>query len=247
MAKKSNKHGTKHQRAVPKSTLNQIGEEIRFELRSIVRQNNHLLRPISCFQPIEGVPEGQPRYRVMFDTNPPKPIRGMKVRVNTIRVPDEQMVDDVLNYAKSVWHLKDRLKLWIACVGMTLDVEGCASNDMHLMVCSDLANRKKHGESRNRSGCYPRLNEQIELDTSQSGLLEFYYNGVRREKELIVSKPVPIPYRIEIQKDDGTVLSDNAVIYLTEAFRTFLKIIDAIGFWENDPESEDVRLLCSML
>ena len=231
---------------VPKPTIEQAEREIKFELRSIIRQRDHLRRPISFFQTIDNVPQDQPRYRVIFDTSSPKPISGLKISSKLIRLPDEKIIDDVLNYAKSIWHLKDGLKSWVKLKSISCDIEKIVSNNMFLMICSDLANRKKHGQSKNRSGVYPKLKEEVEFDTSQNGVLEFYYNGRRKEKELIVSNRVPIPYRVEILKEDGTVFSDNAVMYLTKAFYSFLPVIDKIDFWGNDPESKEIRLLINM-
>ena len=51
----------------PKITPEKIAEDIRIELRSILRQKQELSRPINCFKLINSVPEGKPRHYVVFD------------------------------------------------------------------------------------------------------------------------------------------------------------------------------------
>lgn len=204
----------------------EVLKEILQELRSIVRQREHLLRPINMFQTIESIPEDKPRHRVVFDTRPAKPIKGLMVGAKRIKLPDEKIIDDVLGYAKSVWHLKDRLGLWSTLRRSEFDIEEIINKSMELMVCSDLANRKKHGRSDNRSGFYPKLNVEVEFDTSKNGVLEFFYNGVLREKELLVTNRVPISYKVEILKENGNVLSNDAVEYISQAFNRVLPIVE---------------------
>ncbi len=228
----------------PVFTLDQIADEIKLELRSIIRQRNSLLVPIIPSQVINGVPDGQPKYRAVFDRMPLQPITGLKIKATIITLFDEKIIDDVLHYAQSVWHLKDRLNLWVKLKNIGYNIEEAVQNNMNLMICADLANRKKHGRSENRSGFAPKLNEKIEFDTSKNGLIEFYCDWNRMEKELIVSNPTPIPFRAEILKDDNTVFSDNAVIYITQAFLYWLEILEKMCFWENDVESKEIRWMC---
>jgi hypothetical protein len=54
----------------------------------------------------------------------------------------------VFELAKSVWQLKDRLKLWVKAQGLAVDVEGHAMANPNLLVCADLANWKKHVRTR---------------------------------------------------------------------------------------------------
>jgi hypothetical protein len=203
---------------VKKNTRNitpaSILEEIYMELRGIVRQRSHLRRPIDMFMPIKSVPEGQPRFRVVFDTCPPKIIRGLKIPGTKLKLPDEKIADDVINYAKSVWHLKDRLKIWTKLNECNLDIEKYAEKNINLMVCADLANKKKHGCSSNRSGFDPSLNIEIEFDTSKNGLLELFYKGSLREKELLVSIPVTCsPKTVPVESSGSYLLAakDNSL------------------------------------
>ena len=180
-----------------KLSPNQIAEEICTELRSIIRQQNSLRRPFELFQPIENRPESGPKYCVVFDNHPPREVSGLKFGSRHITIPDERVHDDVLRFGQSVWQLKDRLKQWANIQKIETDIEFIANESIHLRVCSDLANKKKHGGSRNRSGLFPRLS-LVTLDASKSGALELLYGGLKKEKELLVTKCVPIPYRVEI-------------------------------------------------
>jgi len=206
-----------------------IVNEVGIELRSILRQNKLLKAPICHFQPLSNIPKNEPKYQVVFDKLPPKKIKGLKTKVNKIKMPDEKISDDVLNFAQSVWHLKDRLKLWARSNNISFDVEKTISESFPLLVCSDIANRKKHGGADNRSGISPRLDDTIEFDTSQNGTIEFSTEGIWNQKELIVTKPSPIPWKVKILKKDKSIFSNNAVEYIFEAFKYWIPIIDKLG------------------
>jgi len=240
MAKKRNRKKT------AKVSPNIMLEQIYTELRSIVRQRSHLRRPINGFVLIEGIPEGQPRFRVAFDSCPRKNIKGLKVFVEKLVLPDEKIIDDVLAFAKSIWHLRDRLIIWTKLKNSDLDIRKYAKENVNLMICADLANKKKHGRAENRSGFNPELKIEIEFDTSRNGVLEFFYDGLLREKELLVSIPEPIPYRVEILRGDGNSLADDAVNFISEAFDYWKLILDDIDIFKQDSAvSKELKLLLS--
>src|SRR4051794_23438781 len=97
----------------------QIAGEVRVELRSILRQNEDLRAPFSWFGIIEGKREGEPRFTVLFDQGPRRVVQGLRLGgLLTLRRPDERIMDRVFELAKSVWQLKDRLKLWVKAQGL---------------------------------------------------------------------------------------------------------------------------------
>jgi len=223
--------------------IEEIAREIRVELRSILRQEQALKRPIEHFQELSNIPKDTPRYRVIFDTSPLKAAKGLRIKIQKLRLPDENITENVLSFAKSIWHLKDRLKLWVSSNLLNVKIENIAKKSTPLLVCSDLANRKKHGKLKNiRTNFCPVLGDTVEFDTSKNGVLEFYYNGKMKEKELFVSIPEPIPWHIQILKKDGSVFSENAVEYISSAFIDWLPAIQKINVLGDDPESNEIKI-----
>jgi len=191
------------------------------------------------FQEMPDRPAGHPTFRVAFDNFPPKTIHGLIHRTNTITMPDEHIIDNVLNFAQSIWHLKDRLDAWSKGTSRPFDAKKIYSQSLHLLVCSDLANSKKHGRSDDRSKLSPHLKPEIELDTSKSGLLELFYDGTRKEKELYVTNPSPILYKVKIFGKQKKIIADNAVAYLFEAFKLWIPAIKQLDVLQvGCPESE---------
>ncbi len=86
-----------------------IAAEIRTELRSILRVERDLYVPIQRFESFKD-DDGQDRYYVMFDMHPRRRIKGLKLGgTKEVNLPDEAIFDRVYEFAKAVWHLKDRL------------------------------------------------------------------------------------------------------------------------------------------
>jgi hypothetical protein len=227
---------------VIRPTPEQILKGIHAELRSIVRQRNNLIQPIKTFSLRPYTPKGKPCYYVDFDNNPRRDIRGLCAPLKTIRLPDEKIQDEVLQLAQSVWHIKDRLKQWVELKNLSLDIEKLAESSVPLQVCADLANRKKHGRFENRSGLYPWL-DKVSFDTSKNGLVELFYDGSSKEKELLVTNPVPIAYTVDILVGDGKKSLGNAVDYIGQAFNFWLPIIRQIGIFTDDPEGKKLHIL----
>jgi hypothetical protein len=161
---------------------------------------------------------------------------------NELRQPDERIFDKVFEFAKSVWQLKDRLKLWVKAQGMSIDIEAGANKSQHLLLCADLANWKKHGENKNRSGMAPRIS-LVTFDTSRNGALELYHDGASKHDELIVEKDVPIPYRVDVIGNGGALQLGNAVDLIQRGFEDWLPVIQATGILSaTDRETAHLRV-----
>jgi len=210
------------------------------ELRSILRQRNNLRRPINKFTPAPPLEDGKPRFYVMFDNTPPRRISGPKLQTEMIQLPDERIQDAVLNLAQSVWHLKDRLNIVIRTKNKSVSVDSVINNNIELQVCADLANSKKHGALGTRSGLFPKLG-LVTFDMSKSGVLEFFYKGDAKQKVLIVSNPVPIPYHVDIISDNGNKTLGNSVNYIWEAFKHWWPLISDLDILSSCAEGKFLK------
>ena len=223
------------------ASIDQLAKEIRAELRSIVRQRDELSKPLDAFGEVVDLPLGEPRFCVMFDAKPRRKVHGLQARMPTLTLPDERISDQVMEFAKSVWQLKDRLKLWVKAHGLSTDIEGEANKSSDLLVTADLANWKKHGENKNRSGLNPRTTE-VRFDTSKNGVVELYYDGASKEKELLVTVPEPIPYWVDVVADGGPNVLGNAVDIISAAFAYWLPLIQTLGILKGtDRETEHLN------
>lgn len=223
------------------SRRDKLAAEIRSELRSILRQLGDLRQPISRFEPLPHPKEGQPGYYVHFDDRPRRQIKGLRFRSNYVDLPDERISDMFFSAAKAIWHLKDRLHQWCRLTGVQIDVEGFAKQCPELLVCADLANWKKHGRHDNRSGHNPRLG-LVKFDTSQSGAIELFHEGATKEKELLVSQPVPLHFSAPVLSGIGDTEIGGAMTILLAAFDYWKPLITQIGALVNDDrESSALR------
>jgi hypothetical protein len=216
-------------------------DEIRTELRSILRQKEDLHRPLEWFGLDESRPEGDPRYYILFDQNPRLVITGIRLGgLGKLTIPDERIIDRIYDYAKSVWHLKDRLKTWAKIGCSSVNVEAKASKSRNLLICADLANWKKHGDlDKPRSGLEPCI-RAVTFDTSQSGGIEQYYDGATKRQEVLVAKNVPIPYHAEVVGTSGSL--GDAVQIIDQAFQDWLPVIQSLGvLTAGDKESDYLR------
>jgi len=211
-----------------KRSPEKIGREIKSELRSILHNLCELLRPIDRFSTSPDRPAGVPRHFVCFDNARHFDVTGLRKNILEMRFPVETITDRVALLAASVWHLKDRLNHYAKATNANVDSDAWANNSRNLQICGDIGNHKKHGHNQNRSGMSPQLVPEIIFDTSHSGLLEFYYNGATKQRELLVSNPVPIPYRVDIADGAGTVIGDAATI-IRAGFNHWLPLIGQLG------------------
>jgi hypothetical protein len=177
---------------------------------------------------------------------------GLRMGVKQLVRPDERLDDFVYGFAGSLWHLKDRLRQWCAAAGRPDRIEEDANGSADLLVCADLVNRKKHGKNDNRSGLDPWVGPPI-LDTSQSGVVEFLYDGAWKETTLVVSEPNPIPYRIDILRNAGErreqeASLDSEALRIGSSSEIFLRalvhwcpLIDNLEVLQDDSESAALR------
>ncbi|MBU0640770.1 MAG: hypothetical protein KKB50_18045 [Planctomycetes bacterium] len=208
-------------------------EKIERETRSIRRQHLALSQPISQFEILD--PLAEPR--------------GLRVgRGSRFAFPHEGIGDAILNLAQSVWHFKDYL---IDASGKRKRVEDYAASKLGLLICSDLANEKKHAtlkRLKGRSGLAPQLGilsddkpmySVIESDLRNNGVVEFAYNGKTKSHRFWVSRPVGIPFRTDIlvARKRGVGSKGDAVKFVFKAFMQWQQLMKQLGV---APRSEHV-------
>lgn len=215
-------------RKAGKRSPERIGGEIKTETRNILNNLCELLRPIDRFYTSSERPVGVPRHFVCFDNTPHREVMGLRTKTLKMSFPVETITDRVALLAASVWHLKDRLNHYAKITNAGADCEAWANSDRNLQICGDIGNYKKHGHNQNHSGVNPRLVSEVVFDTSRSGLLEFYYDGATKQRELLVSNPIPIPYRVDVADGAGTIIGDAATI-IRIGFDYWLPMIHQLG------------------
>lgn len=242
------------------SSEKHLANEIRTELRGIIRQRDDLQQPLASFTRRENAPEGRPPYYVNFDSRPHRDVIGLQIGVKQLKLPDERILDMAYRLAESVWHLKDRLKAISATRGIAHEIEDVVARSKELLIVADLANNKKHGPLRRpRSSltpCFGVLSFDkdgnpidgrgfVRFDTSASGTIELYYDGARMDKELLVTHREPIPFTLQVLVGDPQTSLGNAADLVYLAFRDLLPLIGATGVLEGD--SPQIRVLASDL
>ncbi len=215
--------------------------EIRSELRSILRARRDLYSPIERFEPTTDS-DGKTRYYVLFDMHRRLRIEGLKLGgLNELKLPDEGIQDRVLEFAKAVWHLKDRLHQFARATNQAVDLDAVADRSMELLICADLANKKKHGRTGNRSKVSPVL-DSVRFDTSRCGAIEFYYDGAMKYKELIVSNLAPIPFTVAILQEGTAAVLGDSLVTINQALCNWLPVIQQLGALSNeDPETAALK------
>ena len=193
------------------------------------------------FEPLHDA-DGGTRHYVVFDLHRRKKIRGLRLgSLNELQLPDERIQDRVLEFAKAVWHLKDRLHQFAKATGQQVDVNGIGHQSANLLVASDPPNKKKHGRHQNGSKLNPHL-DLVRFDTSRSGPIELYYDSAMKDKELIVTNPVPIPFTVDILIQDGNSVLGDAREVINHAFHDWLPAIQQLGVLSPaDPEAGALR------
>ena len=221
-----------------KKTADQIAAEIRVELRSILRLRDELRNPLQRFEALSPPRADGPRFYVSFDLRPRRPLPGLKVGgLPRLSCPDERITDQVAELAKAVWHLKDRLYQWVKASGRSADIDGFTKSSKELLICADLANLKKHGRNKNRSGLNPRL-ANVDFDTSKNGTVEIFYDGATKAKEVIVERAIPIPYTVQLLIHDGPDSIGDAIEIVSRGLESWLPLIQQLGVLEGDGREE---------
>ena len=236
---------TEKKSAKSNKRVDSIGAEIRRELRGILRLWNDLHAPLQKFEPLNPSPAEGPRFYVAFDLRPRRRITGLKFSgLPSLSLPDERIQGAVWEFAEHVWHLKDRVHQWVKATGDNTDVEAFVKTSQRLLICADLATKKKHGRSENRSRLSPQLGN-VNFDTSKSGPIEFFYSGPSKDKELLVANPVPIPFTVGLVVHDGTASLGDAVEIIHQAFTDWLPLIKKLGILSGD--DNETKLLREQL
>lgn len=196
--------------------------------------------PVQNFVRVDGRPAGAPQYYVMFDHAGPRAITGLRIGVLTLQLPDGAIEDKFYEYAKTLWHLKDRMHQWIKATKQSAKVDEWIAQSTPLLICADLANYKKHGRHQQQSDILPKLRHEITFDTSKSGVIEIYYEGALKRKVLYVSNPTPIAFKATIvrEDDDSKVIGD-ALSTMDAGQKHWLPFIMNSGVLApSDPESK---------
>lgn len=164
------------------------------------------------------------------------------MQVNELQLPDERISDLASSCAKAIWHIKDRLKIWCKDLSLKDDVEEHAGASPDMLICADLANWKKHGKNRNRSKCNPQFG-LVNFDTSGAGIIELFYDGATKRKELLVSNPLPLPFSIPVIASPNSSEIGDAVDIFTAALEWWKPFMTRLRVFEgNAPDVKSIRL-----
>jgi hypothetical protein len=90
----------------------------------------------------------------------------------------------------------------------------------------------------------PRLVPEIAFDTSRSALLEFYYNGATKQRELLVTNTVPIPYGVDVADGTGAVIG-NAADIIRAGFDHWLPLIKQLDVLAGAERTRRCTTYCS--
>lgn len=205
-----------------------IADEIKTELRCILHDLCELVRPIGHFYASPERPVGVPRHFVCFDRSAHHEVLGLRRTILSLTLPVESITELAALTAASVWHLKDRLNHFAKATGSATDSNAWANANINTQICGDIGNRKKHGHNQNFSGLNPRLADEVVFDTSKSGVVELYFDGATKHRELLVTNPVPIPFRVQVLDGANAVLG-NVTDIIRVGFDHWLPLIDQLG------------------
>ncbi len=200
-----------------------MNDKLEREIRSIERQYRALKKPIEDFE-------------ILDSLSPPIGLRYGSVLC--IVIPHEGILDEILNFAQSVWHFKDYLK--DAAPAQSKAIETFAEQTADLKVCADLANEKKHSSlNRPRSKQSPKLGITrdgspmvgvVAFDTSRNGMIEFAYNGKTKRHRFWVTHQIPISFYTDVlvSADRGPISSGNAVDFVYSAFQQWEQLMQQL-------------------
>lgn len=244
----------RRRRSRAKPSIEDLEYALRSEMRRILRKWNELNTPLKVFHELPGRPEHRPKYQVVIDNAlRPRSGEGLLIRISTITFPEERYEDKVLDFARAVWHLRDHLNQLARIASANMDINSHARKSQELLICADLINMKKHGNHDNQSGVNPRLTE-THFDTSESGLIEFQYDGGLKEASILVEMPRPIKLWIDVysvsmgdqDNSDNKIHKGMAQELIWKGFKHWWPLIDDLGILiergdDNDNERKPIR------
>ncbi len=218
--------------------------EVRHDLRNLIRIRDDLRTPLERFEERPDRETG-PRFYITFDLRPRRAIKGLKLGgLKNLSLPDERISNDVLDFAASVWHLKDKLHRLSKPQRSGVNIESFAESHVCLLTCSDLANTKKHGANENRSCLNPHLG-LVNFDLSRCGQIEFFYDGASKEKEVLVEHPRPIPFTVDLQIHDGSACLGDAIEFVARGLKDWLPLLNKLHVLA--PGDRETEYLCQSL
>jgi len=228
MGKRKRKLGNKSRKQITPQESQCLADEIKEELRSIIRQWDKLHKPLQCSEKVSHLPENHPHYRIEGAQSP------------------DELKELILRFAGSVWQLKDRLKLWVEAKGLELREttangvqEASLEKSLNLLLCADLYNAKKHGKLNHPRTTFSPTLSGVSFDTSKSGVVGIYYDGkASKMGDFLATNPEPVPYRVKILSGDGKVCFGDAVVVITRGFGYWIPLIRQLGILMEDLESK---------
>ncbi|HEV2292268.1 MAG TPA: hypothetical protein VGR35_00335 [Tepidisphaeraceae bacterium] len=181
-------------------TAEQVAHELKTQIRVIIRQYDQMKQRLGTVAEPTNDPQRPVQYRVIGADSP------------------ELLMDQMLDFAGSVWQFKDRLKKYVdlakldlreptgAGKGTPTTIEAAAKQSLPLMICADLYNHEKHSECDTRSGYPPKLNG-VELQKID-GMM---WSSETVSGRAIVNTPRPVEWSIEIVSGDSSSSFGSAV------------------------------------
>lgn len=225
--------------------------EVRTSLYSLIRQTHHLLqdfdRPIVAFLNHPCPSTGRPKYFADLGYGEYSDIDGLLMSSKSFIFPHEPTIQRVNAIAVAIWSMKDHAQRVSRAFKITRDLEGCLDGKRHLLVTADLANSYKHGPCYSRSGLSPVFGIAdgdhnshsagvVRLDTANCGLCELYYDGSRKHAVLLVSRPTPIQFHVDVLVTEDETASSlrSARTVFRCAMRDWITVFEEIGLLDDD-------------
>lgn len=198
-----------------KKSVEKIADEVKTDLRSIIRQFDKLRRPPKAI-PVEKY--GGIMYR----------FEGFE---NT-----EAARDEILTFVGTVYHVKESLHQYAKATNLTtlsaagqvvrLKIEDEAEKSIAWHVIGDIWNYKKHKASQNRSKLNPVLHVWFKFEGT--GQKAVYHNGATKDGDYLTSSPDGATRVADIHSPQGLV--GDAVDVTVLAFTHLIPLIRQMTF-----------------
>ncbi len=225
--------------------------ETRASLYSLIRQTHHELnafdRPIVAFLNHPCPSPGRPKYFADLGYGEYSDINGMLMSFQSFVFPHEPTIQRANAIAVAIWSMKDHTQRVCRAFAITGDLDERLDGKPHLLVTADLANSYKHGPCNSRSGLSPVFGIAdgdhnshsagvVRLDTANCGLCELYYDGSRKHAVLLVSRPNPIQFHVDVlvTEDETASSLGSARTVFRCAMRDWITVFEEIGLLDDD-------------